>query len=70
VGVHLGLGLWIDHAAGAGVLGTVSLYAYLAIGLGRGPPGARAGRRAVIQSDAATQLNSGLYPATAVCLTP
>ncbi|MCX5063221.1 hypothetical protein OG895_38690 [Streptomyces sp. NBC_00201] len=34
VGVHLGLGLWIDHAAGAGVLGTVSLYAYLAIGLG------------------------------------
>ncbi|REK86976.1 hypothetical protein DY245_29365 [Streptomyces inhibens] len=34
VGVHLGLGLWIDHVAGAGVLGTVSLYAYLAIGLG------------------------------------
>lgn len=34
VGVHIGLGLWIDHAAGAGVLGTVSLYAYLAIGLG------------------------------------
>ncbi|MDH6129473.1 hypothetical protein [Kitasatospora sp. GP82] len=34
VGVHLALGLWIDHAAGAGVLGTVSLYAYLAIGLG------------------------------------
>ncbi|MFI0716662.1 hypothetical protein ACH4SK_40060 [Streptomyces inhibens] len=32
--VHIGLGLWIDHAAGAGVLGTVSLYAYLAIGLG------------------------------------
>ncbi|BDM69807.1 hypothetical protein HEK616_32940 [Streptomyces nigrescens] len=31
---HIGLGLWIDHAAGAGVLGTVSLYAYLAIGLG------------------------------------
>ncbi|MFI1370283.1 hypothetical protein [Streptomyces griseochromogenes] len=34
VSVHLGLGLWIDHAAGAGVLGAVSLYAYLAIGLG------------------------------------
>lgn len=34
VGVHLGLGLWIDHAAGAGVLGAVSLYAYPAIGLG------------------------------------
>ncbi|WP_444477895.1 hypothetical protein [Streptomyces inhibens] len=33
-GVHLGLGLWIDHVAGAGVLGTVSLYAYLAMGLG------------------------------------
>ncbi len=33
-GVHFGLGLWIDHAAGAGVLGAVSLYAYLAIGLG------------------------------------
>lgn len=32
--VHLGLGLWIDHAAGTGVLGTASLYAYLAIGLG------------------------------------
>ncbi|MFJ2776277.1 hypothetical protein [Kitasatospora sp. NPDC087315] len=34
VTVHAALGLWIDHAAGAGVLGTVSLYAYLAIGLG------------------------------------
>ncbi|MFD8997792.1 hypothetical protein [Streptomyces abikoensis] len=34
VGAHLGLGLWIDHAAGAGLLGTASLYAYLAIGLG------------------------------------
>ncbi len=34
VGAHLGLGLWIDHAAGTGVLGTASLYAYLAIGLG------------------------------------
>ncbi|MEU1378279.1 hypothetical protein ABZ442_32205 [Streptomyces triculaminicus] len=32
--VHLGLGLWIDHAAGAGILGAASLYAYLAIGLG------------------------------------
>jgi hypothetical protein len=32
--VHLGLSLWIDHAAGAGLLGTASLYAYLAIGLG------------------------------------
>ncbi|MEU5211787.1 hypothetical protein [Streptomyces sp. NPDC020742] len=32
--VHFGLGIWIDHAAGAGVLGAVSLYAYLAIGLG------------------------------------
>ncbi|MFD7339373.1 hypothetical protein ACFV98_25655 [Streptomyces violascens] len=34
VAAHVGLGLWIDHAAGAGVLGTASLYAYLAIGLG------------------------------------
>ncbi|MFD7105003.1 hypothetical protein [Streptomyces celluloflavus] len=34
VGVHIGLSLWIDHAAGAGLLGTASLYAYLAIGLG------------------------------------
>ncbi|MEU3355230.1 hypothetical protein [Streptomyces sp. NPDC037389] len=34
VGAHFGLGLWIDHAAGAGLLGTASLYAYLAIGLG------------------------------------
>ncbi|MGX1974898.1 hypothetical protein [Streptomyces kronopolitis] len=33
VGAHYGLGRWIDHAAGAGVLGAVSLYAYLAIGL-------------------------------------
>lgn len=33
VGAHLGLGLWIDHAAGSGMLGAVSLYAYLAIGL-------------------------------------
>ncbi|QSY51385.1 MULTISPECIES: hypothetical protein [Streptomyces] len=32
--VHLGLGLWIDHAAGAGILGPASLYAYLAVGLG------------------------------------
>ncbi|OIJ95945.1 hypothetical protein [Streptomyces monashensis] len=34
VGVHIGLALWIDRAAGAGLLGTASLYAYLAIGLG------------------------------------
>ncbi|MFJ9713348.1 hypothetical protein [Streptomyces sp. NPDC101234] len=34
VGVHIGLALWIDHAAGAGMLGTASLYAYLAFGLG------------------------------------
>ncbi|MFJ9901662.1 hypothetical protein ACIRVK_01945 [Streptomyces sp. NPDC101152] len=34
VAVHLGLSLWIDHAAGVGLLGTASLYAYLAIGLG------------------------------------
>ncbi|WP_399885494.1 hypothetical protein ACGH7X_14815 [Streptomyces sp. BBFR51] len=34
VAAHIGLALWIDHAAGAGVLGTTSLYAYLAIGLG------------------------------------
>ncbi|WP_328377774.1 hypothetical protein OHB13_17885 [Streptomyces sp. NBC_00440] len=34
VAAHIGLGLWIDHAAGAGVLGVASLYAYLAIGLG------------------------------------
>ncbi|CAM5575913.1 MULTISPECIES: hypothetical protein [Streptomyces] len=33
VGAHIGLGLWIDHAAGAGLLGTASVYAYLAIGL-------------------------------------
>ncbi|MCA6091147.1 hypothetical protein LE181_03045 [Streptomyces sp. SCA3-4] len=33
VGAHGALGLWIDHAAGAGMLGTASLYAYLAIGL-------------------------------------
>ncbi|WP_190127394.1 hypothetical protein [Streptomyces mashuensis] len=32
--VHFGLGMWIDHAAGAGILGATSLYAYLAIGLG------------------------------------
>ncbi|MEU2712961.1 hypothetical protein [Streptomyces sp. NPDC007205] len=34
VAAHIGLGLWIDHAAGAGLLGTASVYAYLAIGLG------------------------------------
>ncbi|ARF56489.1 DUF1453 family protein [Streptomyces gilvosporeus] len=34
VAVHGALGLWIDHLAGAGVLGAVSVYAYLAIGLG------------------------------------
>ncbi|GAA0352338.1 hypothetical protein [Streptomyces blastmyceticus] len=34
VAAHLGLGLWIDHAAGTGILGTASLYAYLAFGLG------------------------------------
>jgi hypothetical protein len=34
VAAHLGLSLWIDHTAGAGLLGTASLYAYLAIGLG------------------------------------
>ncbi len=34
VAVHIGLALWIDHVAGAGVLGTASLYAYLAVGLG------------------------------------
>ena len=34
VAAHAGLALWIDHAAGAGVLGTASIYAYLAIGLG------------------------------------
>ncbi|KIZ19293.1 membrane protein [Streptomyces natalensis ATCC 27448] len=32
--VHGGLGLWIDHVAGAGMLGAASVYAYLAIGLG------------------------------------
>jgi hypothetical protein len=31
---HLGLGLWIDHAARVGVLGVASLYGYVAIGLG------------------------------------
>jgi hypothetical protein len=30
---HLGLGWWIDHADGVGLLGTASLYAYVAIGL-------------------------------------
>ncbi|MEV4439478.1 hypothetical protein AB0K09_10710 [Streptomyces sp. NPDC049577] len=34
VGAHAALGLWIDHAAGTGLLGAASLYAYLAIGLG------------------------------------
>jgi hypothetical protein len=34
VAVHLGLSLWVDHVARAGLLGTASLYAYLAIGLG------------------------------------
>ncbi|MFF7354280.1 MULTISPECIES: DUF1453 family protein [Streptomyces] len=34
VAVHIGLALWIDHATGTGLLGTASLYAYLAIGLG------------------------------------
>ncbi|MFF4740437.1 hypothetical protein ACFY2W_31795 [Streptomyces sp. NPDC001262] len=34
VAAHFGLGLWIDHAAGSGLLGTASVYAYLAIGLG------------------------------------
>lgn len=38
VGVHLGLGLWVDHVAGVGVLGGVSLYTYLAIGLGTQNP--------------------------------
>jgi hypothetical protein len=33
-GVHIGLALWIDHAAGTGLLGSAFLYAYLAIGLG------------------------------------
>ncbi|MFG3105590.1 hypothetical protein [Streptomyces tendae] len=33
-GVHVVLALWIDRAAGAGLLGTASIYAYLAIGLG------------------------------------
>ncbi|MEV4433160.1 hypothetical protein [Streptomyces sp. NPDC049555] len=31
---HIALGLWIDHAAGTGLLGTASLYAYVAFGLG------------------------------------
>ncbi|MFI1801621.1 hypothetical protein ACH427_30365 [Streptomyces sp. NPDC020379] len=31
---HFALGLWIDRAAGTGVLGAASLYAYLAIGAG------------------------------------
>ncbi|THV26423.1 hypothetical protein [Glycomyces paridis] len=31
--VHLAFGLWIDHADGVGLLGTASLYAYIAIGL-------------------------------------
>ncbi|GAA2681542.1 hypothetical protein GCM10010310_29820 [Streptomyces violaceolatus] len=31
---HIGLALWTDRAAGAGLLGAASLYAYLAIGLG------------------------------------
>ncbi|MCX3060618.1 hypothetical protein [Streptomyces beihaiensis] len=34
LGVHIGLALWIDRAAGAGLLGTASLYAYVAVGLG------------------------------------
>ncbi|MGW2422822.1 hypothetical protein ACWC0C_26815 [Streptomyces sp. NPDC001709] len=34
VAVHTGLAVWIDQAAGTGFLGTASLYAYLAMGLG------------------------------------
>ncbi|MFJ6915170.1 MULTISPECIES: hypothetical protein [unclassified Streptomyces] len=34
VGVHIVLALWMDRTAGAGLLGTASLYAYLAFGLG------------------------------------
>lgn len=34
VGTHIALALWIDHVAGAGLLGTASVYAYLAFGLG------------------------------------
>ncbi|PRY60916.1 hypothetical protein B0I28_102531 [Glycomyces artemisiae] len=32
-GVHWAFGLWIDHADGTGLLGTASLYAYIAFGL-------------------------------------
>ncbi|GAA1900606.1 hypothetical protein [Streptantibioticus ferralitis] len=61
IGAHIGLSLWIDHTAGAGV-GTASLYAYLAIGLGpqnllvRGRAGALRP-----QPDAANQPNPGSY---------
>ncbi|MFF4470978.1 hypothetical protein ACFYZ3_15595 [Streptomyces sp. NPDC001599] len=34
VAIHIVLALWMDHTAGAGLLGAASLYAYLAIGLG------------------------------------
>ncbi|MET9354761.1 hypothetical protein ABZY14_17530 [Streptomyces sp. NPDC006617] len=34
VALHILLALWMDHTAGAGLLGAASLYAYLAIGLG------------------------------------
>ncbi|MFG2530308.1 hypothetical protein [Streptomyces sp. NPDC048516] len=60
-GVHFGLGLWIDQTAGAGVLGAVSLYAYLAIGLGTQNLLVR-GRATALRRPAATgQPNSGPY---------
>ncbi|MDT0454830.1 hypothetical protein RM550_03615 [Streptomyces sp. DSM 41527] len=60
-GVHFGLGLWIDHTAGAGVLGAVSLYAYLAIGLGTQNLLVR-GRAAVLcRPDAGDQRNAGRF---------
>ncbi|MFI0817703.1 hypothetical protein ACH4TX_14550 [Streptomyces sp. NPDC021098] len=34
VAMHIGLALWIDHSTTTGSLGTASLYAYLAIGVG------------------------------------
>ncbi|MFF8789814.1 hypothetical protein [Streptomyces sp. NPDC015125] len=60
-GVHFGLGLWIDHAAGAGVLGVVSLYAYLAIGLGTQNLLVRGRAAALCRPDAADRLDSDRY---------
>lgn len=60
-GVHFGLGRWIDHTAGAGVLGAVSLYAYLAIGLGTQNLLVRGRATALRRPGGAEQPDSGPY---------